>query len=83
MAWLGAFSQERQGLWLPKDDLKDESSWSSPPLVLLRDIHSDLLIKYDCKDSVSPPTLPGVRTRTGCDSQDGESQKETLKVTSV
>jgi hypothetical protein len=29
---LGAFSQERQGLWLPKDDLKDPSSWSSYPL---------------------------------------------------
>jgi hypothetical protein len=25
-----AFSQERQGLWLPKDDLQDSSSWSSP-----------------------------------------------------
>ncbi len=33
VAWLGAFSQERQGLWLPKDDLKDSSSWSSHPLV--------------------------------------------------
>ena len=40
VAWLGAFSQERQKLWLPKDDLRDSSSWSSPPLVLLRDIHS-------------------------------------------
>ena len=34
VVWLDAFSQERQGLWLPKDDLKDASSWSSPPLVL-------------------------------------------------
>ena len=51
VAWLGAFSQERQGLWLPKDDLKASSSWSSPPLVLLRDIHNGLLAKYDCKDS--------------------------------
>jgi len=25
--------QERQGLWLPKDDLEDSSSWSSSPLV--------------------------------------------------
>jgi hypothetical protein len=25
VAWLGAFSQERQGLWLPKDDLRDSS----------------------------------------------------------
>ena len=43
----------------------------------LRDIHSDLLVKYDCKDSVSPPALPGTRTRPGCDSQDGVSQQET------
>ncbi len=40
VAWLGAFSQERQELWLPKDDLRDSSSWSSPPLMFLRDIHS-------------------------------------------
>jgi hypothetical protein len=25
VSWLGAFSQERQGLWLPKDDLQDSS----------------------------------------------------------
>ena len=50
VAWLGAFSQERQELWLPKDDLRDSSSWSSPPLMLLRDIHSKLITQYDCKD---------------------------------
>ena len=34
LAWLGAFSHERQGLWLPKYDLKDSvaSAWSSPHL---------------------------------------------------
>jgi hypothetical protein len=37
-------------LWLPKDDLRDSSSWASPPLVLLRDIHSKLLTQYDCKE---------------------------------
>ena len=47
VAWLGAFSQERQGLWLPKNDLRDPSEWSSPPLLLLRDIHSKLLTQYD------------------------------------
>ena len=31
MSWIGSFSQERQNLWLPKDDLKDPSGWSSPP----------------------------------------------------
>jgi len=37
-------------LWLPKDDLRDSSSWASPPLVLLRDIHSKLITQYDCKE---------------------------------
>ncbi len=77
VAWLGAFSQERQGLWLPKDDLKDASSWSSPPLVLLRDIHDGLLAKYDCKDSAPPPDQPRARARPERDSQDdGASQQE-------
>ena len=75
VAWLGAFSQERQGLWLPKDDLKDSYSWSSPLLVLLRDIHDGLLAKYDCKDSAPPPAQPGARARPGRDSQDGVSQQ--------
>ena len=35
VAWVGAFPQERQKLWLPKDDLRDSSLWTSPPLVLL------------------------------------------------
>jgi hypothetical protein len=50
VAWLGAFPQERQSLWLPKDDLRDSSSWTSPPLVLLRDIHSKILTQYDYKE---------------------------------
>ena len=41
VSFLGTFSQERQKLWLPKDDLQDSSSWSSPPLVILRDIHAN------------------------------------------
>jgi hypothetical protein len=71
VSWLGDFSQERQNLWLSKDDLKDSSTWSSPPLVLLRDIHDGLLSKYDWKDSVSPQVQPGVRARPAHDSQDG------------
>jgi hypothetical protein len=35
VAYLGVFPQERQKLWCPKDDLRDSSSWASPPLVLL------------------------------------------------
>jgi hypothetical protein len=50
VAWLGAFPQEHQELWLPKDDLRDSSSWSSPPLILLRDMHSKLIDQYDCQE---------------------------------
>jgi hypothetical protein len=35
VTWSGPFPQERQNLWLPKDDLQDSVSWSSPPPVLL------------------------------------------------
>ena len=58
-------------MWLTKDNLKDSSTWSSPSLVLLRDIHDSLLTTYDCKDSVSPPGQPGTRVRPPYDSQDG------------
>ena len=61
---LGAFSQERQKLWLPKDDLRDSSSWSSPPLMLLRDIHSKLITQYDCKE-VCAPSQSQVNTGSG------------------
>ncbi len=47
VSWFGDFPQERQKLWLSKDDLRDSSSWASPPLVLLRDIHSKLITQYD------------------------------------
>ena len=80
-AWCGTFSEERQNLWFPKDDLKDPSSWSSPPLVLLRDIQDGLLPKYDYKDRAPPsrdPGQPGARTRPPNDSQDGVSQWETV-----
>jgi hypothetical protein len=50
VSWMGAFSQVRQELWLPKDDLRDSSSWSSPPLMLLRDIHFKLIDQYECKE---------------------------------
>ena len=76
MAWLGAFTQERQRLWLPKDVLQDSSAWSSPPLVLLRGIHNGLLANYDCKDSAPLPAQPGARARPGRNSQDGDSQQQ-------
>jgi hypothetical protein len=49
--------RERQKLWLSKNDLRDSSSWSSSPLVLLRDIHSNLLTQYDCKEACVPSQL--------------------------
>ena len=54
---------------------KDSSSWSSPPLVLLRDIHNGLLSNYDWKDSSPPLTQRGLRSRPGRNSQDGVSQQ--------
>ena len=76
VGWLGAFTQERQVLWLPKDDLKDSSSWSSPPLVLLRDIHNGLIANYDCKDTAPPPAQPGTGARVGRSQQDGDAQQQ-------
>ena len=77
MAWLGAFSQERQKLWLPKDDLRDSSWWASPPLMLLRDIHSKLLNHFDCKEVCVPsPSQVNAGVGTRLSSQDGVSQKE-------
>jgi hypothetical protein len=49
-----AFSHERHDLWLPKSVLQDSSSWSSTPLLLLRDIHSKLLADYGCKEVCAP-----------------------------
>ena len=77
VAWLGAFSQERQKLWLPKDDLRDSSSWTSPPLVLLRDIHSKLLTQYDCKEVCAPSqSQVNVGDSARLSSQDGVSQQQ-------
>jgi hypothetical protein len=63
-------------LWLPKDDLQDSASWSSPPLVLLCDIHQDLLAHYDCKDAAPPPAQPGTGARVGRSQQDGDAQQQ-------
>ena len=79
VSWLGVVLslRKRQDLWLPKDDLKDASSWSSTPLLLLRDIHNDLVTRYECKDSAPPPAQPGVRRASpGRASQNGVSQQQ-------
>ncbi len=77
VVWLGVFSQERQELWLPKDDLRDSSSWSSPPLILLRDIHSKLLNQFDCKEvCVSSPSQVNAGASGGLSSQDVVPQQQ-------
>jgi hypothetical protein len=77
VSWLGAFPQERQEVWLPKDDLRDSSSWSSPPLMLLRDIYSKLIDQYDCKEvCVSSPSQVNAGASGGLSSQDGVSQQQ-------
>ncbi len=59
-----------------KDDLKDPSTWSSPPLVLLRDIHDGLLSKYGYKDTTPPQSQPEARARVGHSEQDGDAQQQ-------
>ncbi len=57
-------------MWLPKDDLRDSSSWVLPPLVLLRDIHSKLLTQYHCTEvSVSSQSQVNVGAGAGPSSQ--------------
>ncbi len=50
---------------MPKDDLRDSSSWASPPLALLRDIHSKLLHQYDCKEEVCAQSQSQVNVGAG------------------
>ena len=62
---------------MPEDDLRDSSSWSSPPLVLLRDIHSKLLTQYDTKEVCTPSqSQVHVETSGRLSSQDGVSQPQ-------
>ena len=63
-------------MWLPQDDLLDSSSWSSPPLALLRQIRDTLLADCDCKDSAPPKSQNDARARGVRSSQDEFSQQE-------
>jgi hypothetical protein len=45
--------------------IQDSSSWSSPPLMLLRDIHSKLLTQYDCKEEVYAQSQSQVNVGAG------------------
>jgi hypothetical protein len=65
VVWLGAFPQVRQELWLSQDNLRDSSSLSSPPLILLRDIHSKLLDQYGCKEEVYEQSQSQVNVGSG------------------
>ncbi len=77
VSWMGAFSQARQELWFPKGDLRDSSSWSSPPLMLLRDIHSNLIDQYDFKEVCAPsPSQVNTGARARLSSQDGVPQQQ-------
>ncbi len=55
--------------------MKDPSSWSSSPLLLLRDIHSKLVSDYNCKESSSQSQV-NVGGSGGLSSQDGVSQQQ-------
>jgi hypothetical protein len=81
---LGVFSQERQELWFPKDDLRDSSSWSSSPLIILRDIHSKLLNQFDFKEVCGPsPSQVNTGASGGLSSQDGVSQQQEVTPLSI
>jgi hypothetical protein len=83
VAWLGAFPQERQELWLPKDDLRDSSSWSSPPLVLLCDIHSKLLVQYNCKEEVCEQSQSQVNVGAGAGPSSQQQETASLIVPQI
>ena len=62
---------------MPKDDLRDSSSWSSPPLMLLRDIHSKLIDQYDCKEVCArSPSQVNAGAGARLSSQDGVTQQQ-------
>jgi hypothetical protein len=53
--WFGwVFLPGTSGVVVVKDDLKDSSSLSSPPMLFLRDIHFKLLTQYDSKEVRAP-----------------------------
>jgi hypothetical protein len=75
MVW--CFFPGTSALWLSKDDLQDPSSWSSSPLLLLGDIHSNLLVEYNFKEGcTSSESQAHVESNDGISSQDGASQKQ-------
>ncbi len=77
LTWFGAFPEDRQDLWLTKNDLQDSTSWSSPPFVLLRDVHSKSLTHYDWKEGCVPSQSQSrVGDRGGRSSQGGVSQEQ-------
>jgi hypothetical protein len=58
-------------------NLRDSSSWSSPPLVILRDLHTKLITEYDCKVVCVPsPSQVNVRISPRLSSQDGVCHQE-------
>ena len=76
--WLGLVLSPRtaRACSCPRMTSRTTASWSSPLLVILRDIHSQLLANYDCKDSTPPKSQTGARARGDRSSQDGFSQQQ-------
>ncbi len=59
------------------DDLRDSSSWSWSPLVLLLDIHATLISQYDWKEVCAPSQSQGnVGASARLSSQDGVPQQQ-------
>ena len=77
---LNRLPHKQQVLWLPKDDLQDPSSWSSSPLLLLRDIHYKLITQFNCKEGcVSSQSQDHVGAGDGLRSQDDVSSRVRIR----
>ncbi len=67
VAWMGRFSPALQRAWIPTARLDDSSTWVSPPLSMLKEIHHRLLADYNCEEDTQQSS------QAAADSQDAMS----------
>ena len=67
VAWMGRFSPALQRAWIPTARLDDSSTWVSPPLSMLKEIHHRLLAVYNCEEEIQQSS------QAAADSQDAMS----------
>ena len=49
---MGRFLPAHQRAWIPTARLDDSSTWVSPPLSMLKEIHHRLLADYNCDEDI-------------------------------